>query len=76
MFPQHKHMIGNCDSHQSKATPEDGKINSSLCALCQTVSPETLICLAKRKGVGYAYVAKTLAEFCRLGHCPIPVGLS
>ena len=76
MFPQHKQIIGSCDSPQSKATHEDGKIKWNLYALYQTVPPETLICPAKRKGVGYAYVVETLAEFCRLGHCPTPVGLS
>ena len=77
MFRQHKQIIGSCDSPQPKATSEDAnKINWDLCALCQTASPETLICPAKRDGAGYTYVAETLSEFRRLGHCPIPVDLS
>ena len=49
----------------------DEPIKWNICILCQKDTSETLICPARKDGVGYKYVAENLKSFFEIGERPL-----
>ena len=56
------------------ATPSGSQVDElikwNICILCHKDTPETLICPARKNGVGYKYVAENLKSFSEIGERP------